>query len=75
MNVPFLILIIFLMIPCWSDGQHKRNASYYYYEGEEAMERTIGEGGLEIWMSEGAVLQGGIGSSFISNCIRYGLFI
>ena len=35
-----LILISLLMIPGWSAGQRKKNASYYYYEGEQALEEN-----------------------------------
>src|SRR5258706_6628330 len=40
MKVPFLIVIFLLMIPAWSSGQHRKNASYYYYEGEQALEEN-----------------------------------
>lgn len=40
MKVPFLILIFLVMIPGWSSGQRKKNATYYYYEGEQAMEEN-----------------------------------
>jgi len=40
MKAIVIFLISLLMIPGWSAGQGKKNASYYYYEGEQALEEN-----------------------------------